>query len=167
MKKINNFFLKFGKGSQNACSLFVWQMNLSDSLSLLFQIPKVVIFILCNMLSIMNTIPINPPSCSAYPPNSARFQHFRSFGAKPIILSCRGARLCSFPGSKTVKGRKRLVLHVTNAAMAEVHSQSHHEEEEKEEVPSSSSSSAFLDSSTENNSRPRRIALFVEPSPFA
>lgn len=38
-----------------------------------------------------------------------------------------------------------------------------HDEEDKEE----GSSSTLVDSENQRNSKPRRIALFVEPSPFA
>ncbi|KAI4356007.1 hypothetical protein L6164_000061 [Bauhinia variegata] len=94
-------------------------------------------------------------SCS-YPPSSVRFQGFQSLGAKPINVFGKGVRLCSFRKSNSVKSRKSSVLQVSNMIVADVNL---HEEEE--EGPPS----ALLDS--ENNSRPRRIALFVEPSPFA
>ncbi|KAI4356008.1 hypothetical protein L6164_000062 [Bauhinia variegata] len=94
-------------------------------------------------------------SCS-YPPSSVRFQGFQSLGAKPINLFGRGVRLFSFQKSNSVKRRKSLVLEVINMTVADVNLH----EEEDEGPPS-----ALLDS--ENNSRPRRIALFVEPSPFA
>jgi len=64
-----------------------------------------------------------------------------------------------------VNCRKSFVLEATNMDKAEF--DSHDEEEDKEEGPSSSSSSTSVDSENERNSRPRRIALFVEPSPFA
>lgn len=98
-----------------------------------------------------------PPSCSSssssFPPS---FPRFHLSGAKPISLSCRGTRLCFLKGSKTLWGRKSFVLGAGNMTMAEVDS---HEEGENE--------GALVGSENENNSRPRRIALFVEPSPFA
>ncbi|KAL2336990.1 hypothetical protein Fmac_011436 [Flemingia macrophylla] len=94
-----------------------------------------------------------PPSCSSHP---ARFQRFHSPGARLITLSCRGARLCSLQGSKALRGGKSFVLEAGKVTMAEVDSR---EEGENE--------GALLGSEIENNSRPRRIALFVEPSPFA
>ncbi|KAG5095349.1 hypothetical protein JHK84_050937 [Glycine max] len=98
-----------------------------------------------------------PPSCSSssssFPPS---FPRFHLSGAKPISLSCRGTRLCSLKGSKTLWGRKSFVLGAGNMTTAEVDS---HEEGENE--------GALVGSENENNSRPRRIALFVEPSPFA
>ncbi|KAK7339837.1 hypothetical protein VNO77_20523 [Canavalia gladiata] len=96
---------------------------------------------------------INPSrSPHFYSSSSSTFLRFQLLEAKPVILSCRRARLCSLQ----LKGRKRFVLQAKNMALEEVGS---HEEEEKE--------SALLASDNENNSMPRRIALFVEPSPFA
>lgn len=53
-----------------------------------------------------------------------------------------------------MRGRKSFVLEAGNVTMGEVG-----EEGENE--------GALLGSENENNSRPRRIALFIEPSPFA
>jgi len=98
-----------------------------------------------------------PSSCSSSSsPHSARFQQFKSSGLKPITLSCREARLCSLQGLKAMRGRKSFVLEAGNITTAEVDS---HGEGENE--------GALLGSENDNNSRPRRIALFVEPSPFA
>ena len=98
-----------------------------------------------------------PSSCSSSsPPHSARFQSFKYSGLKPITLSCIGARLCSLQGSKAKRGGKSFVLEAGNIIAAEVDS---HGEGENE--------GALLGSENDNNSRPRRIALFVEPSPFA
>ena len=109
---------------------------------------------------------INLSTSSSYPSIvSLKFQRFSPLQAKPINISCRKARLCSFQRSKTVNCRKSLVLEATNMDKAEV--DSHDEEEDKEEGTSFSSSSTSVDSEHERNSRPRRIALFVEPSPFA
>jgi sulfoquinovosyltransferase len=60
-----------------------------------------------------------------------------------------------------MKGRKSLVLEASKMDKTEVDTL---EEEDKEE---GTSSSTLVDSENETNSRPRRIALFVEPSPFA
>lgn len=59
--------------------------------------------------------------------------------------------------TKRVRSRKGFVLEASNMTVADVNLR---EEEGEEENPP-----ALLDS--ESNSRPRRIALFVEPSPFA
>lgn len=76
-------------------------------------------------------------------PVCVKFLHFRSSKAKPISLFVRGARQ-----------RTKLVVKASdNMTITEVRP------EEEEEGP------PLLD--TENNSSPRRIALFVEPSPFA
>lgn len=107
------------------------------------------------------SLSINLSTSSSYPSIiSPRFQRLQ---AKPINISCRKPRFCSFQGSKTVNCRKSFVLEATNMDKAEVDS---HDEEDKEEGTSSSSSTS-VDSENERNSRPRRIALFVEPSPFA
>ncbi|BAT84163.1 Sulfoquinovosyl transferase [Vigna angularis] len=96
-------------------------------------------------------------SCSSSSsPHRARFQRFKSSGLKPFTLSCREARLCSLQGLKAMRGGKSFVLEAGNITTAEVDS---HGEGENE--------GALLCSDNENNSRPRRIALFVEPSPFA
>jgi sulfoquinovosyltransferase len=113
-------------------------------------------------LSINPSLP-SSSSCSSYPSiTSLKFQRFSPFGPKPISISCKKARLCFFQGSKTMKGRKSLVLEATKMDKTEVDTL---EEEDKEE--GTSSSSTLVDSENETNSRPRRIALFVEPSPFA
>lgn len=103
-------------------------------------------------------------SCSSYPSSiiPLKFQRFSPFRAKPITLSCTKARLCFSQRSKALKGRKSFVLEAKNMAITEVDS---HIEEDKEEGTSSSSS--LVDSENHRNSRPRRIVLFVEPSPFA
>lgn len=78
-------------------------------------------------------------------PVCVRFAPFQSSRAKPTCLFLRGAR----------KPTKLGVEAIDNMTITEVRP----EEEEEEEGP------PLLDS--ENNSSPRRIALFVEPSPFA
>jgi sulfoquinovosyltransferase len=111
-------------------------------------------------LSINPSLP-SSSSCSSYPSiTSLKFQRFSPFGPKPISISCRKARLCFFQGSETIKGRKSLVLEATKMDETEIDTL---EEEDKEE----GTSSTLVDSENETNSRPRRIALFVEPSPFA
>jgi len=57
---------------------------------------------------------------------------------------------------KATGGRKSFVLEAGNIITAEVDSLGEGENE-----------GALLGSENEGNSRPRRIALFVEPSPFA
>lgn len=110
------------------------------------------------------SLSINFSTSSSYPSIiSPRFQRFSPLQAKPINISCRKPRFCSFQGLKTVNCRKSLVLEATNMDKAEVDSR---DEEDKEEGTSSSSTTS-VDSENERNSRPRRIALFVEPSPFA
>ncbi|KAI5429600.1 variant 5, Sulfoquinovosyl transferase sqd2 [Lathyrus oleraceus] len=111
-------------------------------------------------LSINPSLPSSSSSSSHPSVTSLRFQRFSSLGPKPITLSCRKTQFCYFQGLKTVKGRKSLVLEATNMDKTEVDS---HDEEDKEE----GSSSTLVDSENQRNSKPRRIALFVEPSPFA
>ncbi|MED6209453.1 Sulfoquinovosyl transferase sqd2, variant 2 [Stylosanthes scabra] len=103
-------------------------------------------------LSINPNFPSSPSFSSS---NSIKLQLFQPIGAKPITLFCRGARLRSLQGPSTFKSRKSLVLGGGKMSIAE---QELREEENKEEEEGTLS---------ENNSRPRRIALFVEPSPFA
>lgn len=112
------------------------------------------------------TLSINPSlpsssSRSSHPPiTSLSFQRFSPLRPKPITLSCRKTQLRYFQGLKTVKGRQFLGLEATNMEKTEVDS---HDEEDKEEGGSSS----LADSENKRNLKPRRIALFVEPSPFA
>jgi sulfoquinovosyltransferase len=112
-------------------------------------------------LSINPSLP-SSSTCSSYPSiTSLKFQRFSPFGPKPISISCKKARLCFFQVSETMKGRKSLVLEASKMDKTEVDTL----EEEDKEV--GTSSSTLVDSENETNSRPRRIALFVEPSPFA
>ena len=95
-------------------------------------------------------------TCS-YPPSFVKFQRFQSVGAKPINSFGRREEISSSLRPKIVKGRKGFGLQATsNMTITEFNL--HKEEEGGPSAP-------LLDS--ENNSRPRRIALFVEPSPFA
>ncbi|KAM2045608.1 hypothetical protein ACFX1T_009781 [Malus domestica] len=87
---------------------------------------------------------------SPFPP--LRFPACRSSRAKPSSLCGKGVRLCC---SERPKSRK-LELKASDMTITEVGQ----EEEEEEEGPP-----PYVES--EINSRPRRIALFVEPSPFA
>ncbi|KAJ0027556.1 hypothetical protein Pint_35215 [Pistacia integerrima] len=117
-----------------------------------------------------SSVSINP---SLYPPylcsnsipsssnSSFSFQvsSFTSSRTKPISLTCRSFDFLS-ASSPRIGRRKQLVLvkadnnsnNNDNMTITEVR------EEEEENPP-------LIDS--ENNARPRRIALFVEPSPFA
>ncbi|RXH81751.1 hypothetical protein DVH24_036092 [Malus domestica] len=87
---------------------------------------------------------------SPFPP--IRFPACRSSRTKPSSLCGKGVRLCC---SERPKSRK-LELKASDMTITEVGQ----EEEEEEEGPP-----PYVES--EINSRPRRIALFVEPSPFA
>ncbi|KAJ7950171.1 sulfoquinovosyl transferase SQD2 [Quillaja saponaria] len=90
-----------------------------------------------------------------YTPICVRFPLSQPLGAKPIRPFCREASLCCSEKSKSVRHRRNLVLEAsTNMTVTDVSLQ------EEEEGPP-----ALLD--LETNSKPRRIALFVEPSPFA
>lgn len=91
------------------------------------------------------------PSCS-YPPSCVRFHRV---GAKPVNLYCTRVRFCPLLGSKRVNSRRSFCLE--SSCMTTAESNLH---EEDEEGPP-----AFLDA--ESISKPRRIALFVEPSPFS
>lgn len=88
----------------------------------------------------------NNTFCSASSaPVFLRFRPSESLRTKPICLSVRGP--------KGLSQRKKFGIKASDMTITEVRP------EEEEEGP------PLLDS--ENNSRPRRIALFVEPSPFA
>lgn len=97
---------------------------------------------------------LSPPNTTSfsYSHHSARFHRFQTLGAKPILPFGRKARLCSLQGPKIVKSVKLLTkMTIAEDSLLEV-------VEDPEEGPPESA---------EDNSRPRRIALFVEPSPFA
>ncbi|KAE9618146.1 hypothetical protein Lal_00041910 [Lupinus albus] len=120
------------------------------------------------MNTVTSSLSINPtfsPSILSIPTSSSSScsysYHYlpNSFGPKPIILSCKEARLCSLQGPKSLKIRKRFVLEATNMSVEEF--DLHNEKGEEEGTPNS----ALLDSG--KVSKPRRIALFVEPSPFS
>ncbi|GAV68524.1 Glycos_transf_1 domain-containing protein/Glyco_trans_4_4 domain-containing protein [Cephalotus follicularis] len=78
---------------------------------------------------------------------------FSTFNIKPVSLICKKASFCGFIEKPKSCGRKLVVKESNNMTITEIR-----QEEEEENPP-------LLDSET--NSRPRRIALFVEPSPFA
>jgi len=105
------------------------------------------------------TLTITPSSLSISPQNSLRFAFVQSFGPKSIAPFCRKTRLCFLQGSSSSKSVKSLELGTTDMTIAE---DSLLEVVEEEEGPPDFS---LID--PESNSRPRRIALFVEPSPFA
>ncbi|PON43557.1 Glycosyl transferase [Parasponia andersonii] len=96
-------------------------------------------------------------SCSASSSFSApvflRFRRSESLRTKPICLFVRGARFSCFERPTGLTQRTNQRIKASDMTITEVRP------EEEEEGP------PLLDS--ENNSRPRRIALFVEPSPFA
>ncbi|XP_030449910.1 sulfoquinovosyl transferase SQD2 [Syzygium oleosum] len=105
--------------------------------------------------------PPPPPPCCSVP--SAR--------SRPISLFARPAKpegwgsssSSSSSGSRRRRRRREVLARMTISELRneeEEEDKEEEEEEEEEEVPP-----PLLDS--ENNSRPRRIALFVEPSPFA
>uniref|UniRef100_A0A2P2K7N4 Sulfoquinovosyl transferase SQD2 n=1 Tax=Rhizophora mucronata TaxID=61149 RepID=A0A2P2K7N4_RHIMU len=85
-------------------------------------------------------------------PFSLGFSSSGAFKGKPIGVYCKGAFFSQFEGVKTKK-RSLFVKAKSNMTITEFR-------EEGEENPA-----PLLESET--NSRPRRIALFVEPSPFA
>ncbi|MED6212588.1 Sulfoquinovosyl transferase sqd2 [Stylosanthes scabra] len=101
------------------------------------------------------------PSSSRFA--SAGFPLLQSFGPKPITPICKRSDFFSFQGSNTPRRRKSFHLGAsTNEKMTIAEDSLLQVVEEDEESPPES---VLLD--PENNSRPRRIALFVEPSPFA
>jgi len=106
------------------------------------------------------TLTTTPSFFSISPHNSLRFAYIQSFRPKPIAPFCRKTRFCSLQGSSSAKSRKSLALGTTHMTIAE-DSLLEVVEEDEESPPDFS----LLD--PESNSRPRRIALFVEPSPFA
>lgn len=95
--------------------------------------------------------PPPPPCCSV---SSAR--------SRPISLFARPAEPEGWGGSSSSSSsRRRRGEVLARMTISELRNEAEEEgKEEEEEVPP-----PLLDS--ENNSRPRRIALFVEPSPFA
>ncbi|KAF4353342.1 hypothetical protein F8388_015753 [Cannabis sativa] len=113
-------------------------------------------------LSIYSTL--SPPSISrANTSSSSSSSSSSSFSSsvpvfvalrtKPTCPFVRGTRFSYFEGPKRVRKRTNFGIKAKDMTITEIRP------EEEEEYP------PLLD--PENNSRPRRIALFVEPSPFA
>ncbi|XP_039061683.1 sulfoquinovosyl transferase SQD2-like isoform X2 [Hibiscus syriacus] len=94
----------------------------------------------------------NSSSCNLYLPNSVKVLPFSSI---PISLYSRKRRFSEFPRLKSERKRRVAVVRASETTVTELSE----EDGEQEENPPS------IDS--ENNSKPRRIALFVEPSPFS
>ncbi|KAL6337086.1 hypothetical protein AAG906_036400 [Vitis piasezkii] len=112
--------------------------------------------------SIITTTPSSPSSfssssfstsSSSYTSVSPRLLSLYPSTAKPITLVCRQARFSPSEGASRLRRR-------TLAAKGDMTITEMREEDEEEESPPPSLES-------EATSRPRRIALFVEPSPFA
>ncbi|MBA0879486.1 hypothetical protein Goshw_001067 [Gossypium schwendimanii] len=87
-------------------------------------------------------------------PNSIKVLPFSSFSKTPIILNCKKRRFSQSLRLKTERKRRVTVVKASELSVAEVK-----EDDGEDENP------PLIDS--ENNSKPRRIALFVEPSPFS
>ncbi|XP_050894549.1 sulfoquinovosyl transferase SQD2 [Lathyrus oleraceus] len=91
------------------------------------------------------------------PLNSIRFTTFR---AQPITPFCKKVRFWNLEGFESVKRRKSLKLEATTKMTIDEESLLNNRDEE--EGPPDS-----VLNDHESNSKPRRIALFVEPSPFS
>ncbi|MBA0608120.1 hypothetical protein Godav_020367 [Gossypium davidsonii] len=87
-------------------------------------------------------------------PNSIKFLPFSSFSKTPISLNCKKRCFSQSLRLKTERKRRVTVVKASELSVAEVN-----EDDGEDENP------PLIDS--ENNSKPRRIALFVEPSPFS
>ncbi|KGN59044.2 hypothetical protein Csa_002616 [Cucumis sativus] len=87
-------------------------------------------------------------------PSSLRFPHFRSLTSNPTSSFCDISRFTCLKSSFRSRGRGILSVKANKMTIAEVRP----EDGEEDSPP-------LLD--PETNSKPRRIALFVEPSPFA
>ncbi|XP_039047795.1 sulfoquinovosyl transferase SQD2-like isoform X2 [Hibiscus syriacus] len=94
----------------------------------------------------------NSSSCNLYLTDSVKVY---PFSTKPISLNCRKRCFSEFPRLKSERKRRVGVVRASETTVTEMSE----EDGEQEESPPS------IDS--ENNSKPRRIALFVEPSPFS
>ncbi|BBH06246.1 sulfoquinovosyldiacylglycerol 2 [Prunus dulcis] len=92
--------------------------------------------------------------CHSPSPAFLRFPSYHSSRTKPSSLYGQGVCFCYSERSRGLRESRKLELKASNMTITEV------EQEEDEEGPP-----PYVDS--EINSRPRRIALFVEPSPFA
>ncbi|XVF76787.1 hypothetical protein PTKIN_Ptkin13bG0294900 [Pterospermum kingtungense] len=97
--------------------------------------------------------PSSSSSFALYPPNSVKFLPFSSSSTIPISLICKRSH---FSESVRLGGRNRkiTVVRASKTSITEVR-----KEDGEEESPPLVNS--------ENNATPRRIALFVEPSPFS
>ncbi|MBA0760708.1 hypothetical protein Gotri_023435 [Gossypium trilobum] len=87
-------------------------------------------------------------------PNSIKVLPFSSFSKTPISLNCKKRCFSQSLRLKTERKRRVTVVKASDLSVAEVK-----EDDGEDENP------PLIDS--ENNSKPRRIALFVEPSPFS
>ncbi|KAJ8899725.1 hypothetical protein K2173_019424 [Erythroxylum novogranatense] len=101
-------------------------------------------------------------SSSSFPsfptPFSLRFSSFGAFRAKPVCLICRGPRFIESESLKISERYKRSFLCEAAGANNMTVITEFKEEEEDNHPPLPD---------LETTSRPRRITLFVEPSPFA
>ncbi|XVF08253.1 hypothetical protein REPUB_Repub06bG0210800 [Reevesia pubescens] len=93
-------------------------------------------------------------SFTLYSPNSVKVLPFSSFSTIPINLICKRSKFSESVRLKSEKNRRICIVRASEMTSTEVR-----EDDGEEESP------PLIDS--ENNSRPRRIALFVEPSPFS
>ncbi|KHG08972.1 GDP-mannose-dependent alpha-mannosyltransferase [Gossypium arboreum] len=87
-------------------------------------------------------------------PNSIKVLPFSSFSKTPISLNCKKICFSLSLRLKTERKRRVTVVKASGLSVAEVK-----EDDGEDENP------PLIDS--ENNAKPRRIALFVEPSPFS
>ncbi|KAG8504225.1 hypothetical protein CXB51_002602 [Gossypium anomalum] len=87
-------------------------------------------------------------------PNSIKFLPFSSFSKTPISLNCKKRCFSQSLRLRTERKRRVTVVQASELSVAEVK-----EDDGEDENP------PLIDS--ENNAQPRRIALFVEPSPFS
>ncbi|KAH1123398.1 hypothetical protein J1N35_006558 [Gossypium stocksii] len=87
-------------------------------------------------------------------PNSIKVLPFSSFSKTRISLNCKKRCFSQSLRLKTERKRRVTVVKASKLSVAEVK-----EDDGEDENP------PLIDS--ENNSKPRRIALFVEPSPFS
>ncbi|CAJ2656018.1 unnamed protein product [Trifolium pratense] len=110
-------------------------------------------------LSHHSTTHFSSCSCSSSSSNfnSLSSIRFRTFGTQPIIPFCKKTRFLSLERLKSEKRRKSLKLVATKMTIDE---ESLLNVRDDEEFPPDSVVNEY-------NSRPRRIALFVEPSPFS
>jgi sulfoquinovosyltransferase len=109
-------------------------------------------------LSHHSTTHFSSCSCSySFNFNSLTSIRFRTFEAQPILPFCKKTPFFSLERLNSERRRKSLKLEATKMTIDE---ESLLNVREDEECPPDSVVN-------ENNPRPRRIALFVEPSPFS